>query len=140
MTTTDYDAQAAAFVKAANLEIRKVHKGDRAPNWVGPGEDHGDRYRVTILRRDDRTSRFSFDFWDSIAAREAGKPLTDYGVLSCISLEAFAPETFEDFCSDFGYDSDSRKAMRTFKALRKMADKMQAFFTPEELEQLAEIQ
>lgn len=37
-------------------------------------------------------------------------------VLSCLISDAFAGEqTFADFCGDFGYDEDSRKAERTWK-------------------------
>lgn len=36
-------------------------------------------------------------------------------------LDSDVPDDFEDFCDDFGYDSDSRKAKKTWKACRKMA-------------------
>ena len=46
-------------------------------------------------------------------------------VLSCIISDATSGEdSFEDFCSNLGYDSDSRKAEATFKACKKMGPKV----------------
>lgn len=41
-------------------------------------------------------------------------------VLGCLVMDAgCATGTFEDFCSDLGYDSDSRTAERTYHACQK---------------------
>lgn len=141
-TTTDYDAQAEQFLTRNKLTFRADHKGDRCPPWCGEdGREHmhGDRYRVTIRRKGERFNRLSFDFWDSLAAMQSGEALRAYSVLACISGDVYAPETFEDFCDEYGYDTDSRKALKTFRRLRKFADKLQSFFTTEELEQMSEI-
>jgi hypothetical protein len=46
-------------------------------------------------------------------------------VLSCIVSDASAAEQgFEDFCADFGYDSDSRQAERIYKACERLAPKV----------------
>ncbi len=46
-------------------------------------------------------------------------------VLSCIISDARAGEqTFEEFCSEFGCDNDSRKAERTWGACSAMAPKV----------------
>jgi hypothetical protein len=50
------------------------------------------------------------------------------------------PGTFEEFCSDFGYDSDSRRAERTWQTIREEYQKVSRFFTKEEMETLQEIQ
>jgi hypothetical protein len=45
----------------------------------------------------------------------------------CYSLTSDAQsgaESFEDFCSNFGYDTDSRKARKTWKACQKIAFKL----------------
>lgn len=42
-------------------------------------------------------------------------------VISCLCSDARAgEEPFEEFCSNFGYDSDSRKAWDTWKACERM--------------------
>jgi len=64
------------------------------------------------------------------------KPIapTLYDVLSC--LQKYDVGTFENFCSDFGYDEGSRAAEKTYKAVVKEYDKMCSLFSNEELEVL----
>ena len=62
---------------------------------------------------------------------------TLYDVLAC--LQKYEVGTFEDFCSDFGYDNDSRTAKKTYKAVVKEYDKMCSLFSNDELEVLQHI-
>lgn len=55
-----------------------------------------------------------------------------YSVLAC--LQKYDVGTFEDFCSDFGYEEDSRTAKKTYKAVVKEYDKICSLFNNEELE------
>lgn len=49
-------------------------------------------------------------------------------VLYCLASDARAGDmSFDDFCSDFGYDSDSRKAEQTWKACVRMAPRVRRF-------------
>lgn len=63
-----------------------------------------------------------------------------YDVLACISSDIHCEESFADFCSDFGYETDSIKAKQTHGRCLAFSKRLRAFFTPSELEQLAEIQ
>jgi hypothetical protein len=60
-----------------------------------------------------------------------------YDVLACIQKSDVG--TFEDFCGDFGYDSDSRTAERTYQAVVEEWRKVRAFFTADEIEKLQEV-
>jgi hypothetical protein len=64
------------------------------------------------------------------------KPITPtlYDVLTC--LQKYDVGTFENFCSGFGYDTDSRTAKKTYKAVAKEYDKMCSLFSNDELEVL----
>lgn len=62
---------------------------------------------------------------------------TAYDVLAC--LTKYDPNTFEDFCSEFGYDTDSKKAEKTYNAVVKEWQMVCALFTDAEIEQLQEI-
>lgn len=42
---------------------------------------------------------------------------TAYDVLAC--LTKYDPGTFENFCAEYGYDTDSRKALETYLAVQK---------------------
>ena len=49
-------------------------------------------------------------------------------VLSCLVNDAISGEmSFNDFCSEFGYDMDSRSAKKTWRNCVKMAPKMRDF-------------
>jgi hypothetical protein len=61
-----------------------------------------------------------------------------YDVLTC--LTKYDVGTFENFCSDFGYDTDSRTAERTYKAVLEEWQNVEKLFTSEQLEELQEIQ
>lgn len=45
-------------------------------------------------------------------------------------------ENFEDFCNNFGYDTDSIKALKTYKACKKQAEKVSRLFTESEIDEL----
>lgn len=127
---------------------------------------HGKHYRCTISRKG--RGHVAFDFWNSYADEEYntlgsesyrhgetifkyGKRLRDgwqvkdrklrtvsaYDLLACITK--YDPSTFENFCADFGYDEDSRKAEATYQAVCKEWQKVQKFFSAEELELIQEI-
>ena len=49
-----------------------------------------------------------------------------YDVLACV--QKVDPGTFEDFCADFGYDTDSRKALATYEAVKKEYEGFKALF------------
>lgn len=85
--------------------------------------------------------RITFDFWSSIADAEKGiETVSAYCVLSCISGDCNTPEKFEDFCADMGYETDSIKALQTFRRCLAFSKRLNAFFTPSEIEALQEIQ
>jgi len=66
------------------------------------------------------------------------KAPTNYDILAC--LTKYDPNTFEDFCSEFGYDEDSRKALKVYEAVKKEFTDLCTLFNDEELTELAEIQ
>jgi hypothetical protein len=49
--------------------------------------------------------------------RRCKKQPSLYDILACITK--YDPKTFEDFCSSYGYDTDSRKAEETYFAVQK---------------------
>lgn len=60
-----------------------------------------------------------------------------YDVLSC--LQKYDISTFEQFCDEFGYDTDSKKAEATYKAVKDEYLNLCALFSPDEMEVLREI-
>lgn len=62
---------------------------------------------------------------------------TAYSVLAC--LDQLYSDSFEDFCAEYGYDTDSRTAERTYNEMLEQDRQLRRLFTLDELEQLAEI-
>ena len=68
-------------------------------------------YRCTLKYQG---RRYFFDYW--MGQAHTDEPTVD-GVLDCLLSDAQGGEqSFEDFCSEFGYDTDSRKAENIWKA------------------------
>lgn len=67
-----------------------------------------------------------------------GTKPSEYDILSC--LTTYDPDTFENFCSEFGYDTDSKKAEKTYNAVKDEFMNLCALFNDSELDLLREIQ
>lgn len=80
--------------------------------------------------------QYTFEFGQSISEGSAEPTL--YSVLAC--LTKYDPETFEDFCANYGYDNDSRKAEKIYKAVLKEWKNLNRLFTSDELELLTIIE
>jgi hypothetical protein len=51
-------------------------------------------------------------------------------VLDCLASDASCASTFEDWCADLGYDSDSRKAEQTYRLIREQSEKLAGLLGP----------
>lgn len=60
-------------------------------------------------------------------------------VLDCLASDASGAEnarSFEDWCSEYGYDTDSRKAKRTYKVIQRQSESLKRLLGPELYETL----
>jgi hypothetical protein len=57
-----------------------------------------------------------------------------YSILCCVKTDYSCPSEFKDFCTDYGYDEDSRKAEKTFRECIIQANKLHRIFTDDEIE------
>lgn len=143
---TEYNIAAEQFLLKHGIKLR-ITLSDSKP---APWDTAGHHYRVTMSKagfykyppnsgwcKDPR--RLVFDFWGSAADMRAGKAPSAYDVLACISGDTHCPETFKDFCADFGESEDIIKALQTFKRCLSFSKRLRAFFTAEEIEALQEI-
>jgi hypothetical protein len=62
---------------------------------------------------------------------------TAYDILAC--LQKYEVGTFENFCGDFGYDTDSIKAHKVYKAVENEYLNISRLFNEPEIEELQEI-
>lgn len=90
----------------------------------------------------DRNSRDNMDHWTcrfrmgrkrltvpfSMGVGLNGKTPEAAEVLNCLASDAnSADELFETWANEYGYDTDSREAERTFNAVRRSTKKLRAF-------------
>lgn len=135
--------------------IRKVDM-DAVDTYPRKTHFHGKHYRCTFSRGE---HSFSVDYWNSYADEELLKlgsrdfrdgvsalpfnhrtprpKVTAYAVIT--RLERDPADSFEDWCNDYGYDTDSRRAESIYQACQKQWREVVGFFTPEEIEKLREI-
>lgn len=128
---TEYQKQAIDFLTATNTKF--IAKFKKHAIYFNDDKQPRDIYRITL--KNDR-HKFSFDFGQSI--NNTGKAPTEYDVLACITK--YDPYSFEDFCGEFGYNSDSRKTYKIYEAVENEWANVNKLFTSEEIEHLQEIQ
>ncbi len=105
-------------------------RADRNPNM--PDSDWSrstTHWRCTFRNRAGRQITVHFS---QGSARIGSPKATD--VLDCIASDTAGFENargFEDWASDYGYDTDSRKAERTYNAIKGQAFKLRRFIGSE---------
>ena len=143
-STYDYEARVVAGYYG--LAIRSVFiKTAKVPEWEdGMLHDHF----TVILERESfaengkrsvsktMETRYHASAKDTEEGLRKNPPI--YSILSC--LQKYDVGTFENFCADFGYDTDSRRAEKTYKAVRQEYEDFSALFPegiPEEILDIA---
>lgn len=128
-TANDYEKQALNFAKKYGVKLQildseyKTKWGEEQRRWV---------FKCKLSRN---RKSYVFEFGQSIA--NGSKEPTIYGILAC--LVKSDPETFDNFCSIFGYDIDSRNAGKTYKAVCKEFAAVERLFS-DVMDELQEIQ
>lgn len=150
----EYIKQATDFLQKTHAKMKIEYVG-LAVNKEWKEKEKRCLYEITLTSS---RGSMTFDFWDSIrnteirtmpfdsytvqankklAAKKKAAVPSVYDVLAC--LQKCDPGTFEDFCSDYGYDEDSRTAERIYFAAQKEYTQLARLFTPDEMDELAEI-
>jgi hypothetical protein len=99
------------------------------------------KHRIAAMPWATTISSMSYKLQDMIKAelkkgKQRSEP-TPYDVLACITKSE--PGSFEEFCGEFGYDTDSRKAEQVYFAVQAEWSKVRRFFTAEEIAEIQEI-
>ena len=130
----DYNKQVRDFLKktCSTLKIKFYRYGYHFDNDKD-NEDMRDVYNVTLSHG---SKEFTFAFGQSIVNK--GKKPSAYDVLTCLNVYDIG--TLKDFCNDFGYDLDSRKVEKTYKAVKREYKELKRLFDETELDLLREIQ
>jgi hypothetical protein len=106
-------------------------------------DDKDPRYVLSInILRNNKTLNFTFgmSYFDTqilMKKTEKTSKVKDdllYNILCSCKADYYCPDTFEDFCNEYGYDTDSRKAEQIYHALSKQSKELQKIFTETEIE------
>jgi hypothetical protein len=91
-------------------EYGAARPADRPSEWQRAATG----YRRTLTYRG---RRYTFDYW---MGRLCERDPNAEDCLDCLLSDARAGEqSFEEFCTEFGYDADSRRAEATWRACRR---------------------
>lgn len=126
----DYQQQTNDF--ATKHGVKLIINSSKYGNHFAEDEQKRFIFNCTLTRNG---KRFTLDFGQSIAAEDT--PPTMYDILTC--LTKYDPETFADFCSEYGYNTDSINAQKTYKAVKREFNGVNRLFN-DILEELQEIQ
>ena len=130
---SEYVKQAKDFLESCNATMKFTSLNeDVNPMW----DDSilRNTYRVTI-----KTPKGTMwvKFWDSENNTKKGIEPTEYDVLAC--LQKYDVGSFEDFISEFGYNSKDHNVRKIYKAVCNEYNKVCRCFTEEQIEAMSEI-
>lgn len=111
---SEYTVKAKIFLKNNGITFSQSEPAwDKLCPW-----DKSNPYGHALVKcvfRNKYGKSMTVNFWDSLM--HSGSRVTSYDVLSC--LTKYEPGTFEQFCIEFGYNTDSITALNTYKAVCK---------------------
>lgn len=128
----------AQFVKDNRISMT-AEWADRNPHMDDSA--NMDHWKVTLRRGESGKSkkRYAMTTYFSQGYGHNGKEPKVTSVLDCLASDSSSIEnarSFEDWANDFGYDTDSRKAEKTFKTCEHQAKRLKNFLGDDLYEQL----
>ena len=143
---SEYTEKAEGFLKQHGIKFSAAYLKNAL--YFPDDKETRDIYRLTLRRASYKRGeyaptsgpqRVSFRFGQSIAhsTGESVQEPTAYDLLAGITKSD--PGTFANLCGDFGYNEDSRKAEKVYKAVIREWAKVSRFFTAAELAELQDI-
>lgn len=123
-TIREVPIQLDEFIRCAFITATATQVNSN-PNMLDDfaGADH---WRVTLRRPGNRKMTVYF----SMGSAHNGKEPEVADVLDSLASDASGIEnarSFEDWCGEYGYDTDSRKAHRTYTICKREAERLQKF-------------
>lgn len=131
--STDYEKQAIDFAVKHNVKLNILGSEYTNKKW-DDAKNNTWRY-VFKCKLTCNNRSYTFEFGQSINSGD--KEPTMYDILAC--MQKYDVGSFEDFCSEFGYDEDSRTAGKIYNACLKEFEAMERLFNESQLDELREI-
>lgn len=115
------------------MEARRVSK--RPDSLMGDSARH---FRCIFHKHNEGSIKHSAGVYFSQGSAYIDLPTVE-DVLDCLASDASGYEnvkTFEDWAGEYGYDTDSRQAEKTFKLVKRSSDQLKRFLGKEAYETL----
>jgi hypothetical protein len=118
------------FIKDNRIKVsccEMVGENPNCPDWTDAYH-----YKVTLSSRVE-SSRRQMTVYFSMGYAHNNEP-TAADILDCLASDAASVDnarSFEEWAADYGYDTDSRKAEKIFRACEAQAAKLSAFLGDE---------
>lgn len=103
------------------FKISAEFDGKKVASW----DANNDRHNKVTVKNLNNGKRTSFDFWGSVKNPRVESEYDLLNAFYCFVSEALAGvDSFESFCSEFGYDTDSRNAEKIWRACKRSTNKI----------------
>lgn len=103
------------------FEVKASYKGTKKAEW---SSDNFNNHMITVTNTE-TGNKATFEFWASMAHPELNREYDILNAFYCFITDAISgSESFEDFCSNFGYDKDSITALKIYRKCKKQLEKL----------------
>lgn len=112
-----------------NFTLTSTYKGDKKANWGDDSRYENWNNHVISVRNNDNKKATRFEFWESIQEREIKNERQLLWAFECFLGDVISGDyDFNEFCNEFGYDNDSRKAYKIYKACVRAKEKFSRIY------------
>lgn len=108
-----------------DFTITATYTGSKPAPWNDNHSQNWNHHWITVSSKE-TGKKTGFDFWASIANPELRSRYDVLNAFYCFVSDAISGmEDFPDFCAEFGYDEDSRRAEKVWKACKRSLEKLE---------------
>lgn len=140
---SDTDNKINDYLLSLHIRYNAIYCGEvmKDNNWIC------DKWSITFIRAGIKKS-INFDYFTGTGHRVENRimavvnPVFPHAtglIYSCIMSGDSCNMSFRDWCNNYGYDSDSIKALETYRACQEEYNKLQGLFSNKEIETLQEL-
>ncbi len=130
MTTDPENQTLQQFISSQGLTMtaKRINSNPNMSDWKDA------RHWSCIIRKPKPEDAIHHDLYKLVIPFSQGSAHTDpptiEDVLDCMASDASGYDnarSFEDWCSEYGYDTDSRKTESTFNVVKDQAEELKSF-------------
>lgn len=138
---SDTDNKINDYLLSLHIRYNAIYCGEvtKDNNW------HCDKWSITFIRAGIKKS-INFEYFTGtghrVKTKFASNPVFPHAtglIYSCLMSGDSCNMSFKDWCSNYGYDDDSIKALETYKDCQEEYNKLQSLFTNKEIETLRDM-